>query len=78
MMSENEQHKTAAMSAVLRAADGLDRSHKSLVKDVEVTVKPKKIEIKLVSEHNLSLEKKKFGMKKDLLEEISGKELIIL
>ncbi|MCD8490740.1 MAG: hypothetical protein LRY51_01925 [Geovibrio sp.] len=66
------------MSAVLRAADGLDRSHKSLVRDVEVHVKPKKIEIKLVSEYNLSLEKKKFEMKKDLLEEISGKELVIL
>jgi exopolyphosphatase/guanosine-5'-triphosphate,3'-diphosphate pyrophosphatase len=78
MMTGDGQRKIAAMSAVLRAADGLDRSHKSLVRDLEVLVKPKKIEIKLISDHNLSLEKKKFEMKKDLLEEISGTELIIL
>jgi exopolyphosphatase/guanosine-5'-triphosphate,3'-diphosphate pyrophosphatase len=78
MMSPAEQKKATAMSAILRIADALDRSHKSLVRDVEVSMTNKKIIIKPVSDKDLTLEIKKVEIKKDLLEEISGKTVEIL
>lgn len=78
IMSGKDQRKIALMAGVLRIADALDRSHKSLVYDLRVNIKPSAIELKLISSHNLSLEKRKIEMKKDLFEEVSGKELIVL
>lgn len=78
MMSDPEKRRVDAMSGILRVADAFDRSHKSLVKDLKVRVNKNEAEITLISDFNLSLEKKKFGVKKDLLEEVSGIRLVIV
>jgi exopolyphosphatase/guanosine-5'-triphosphate,3'-diphosphate pyrophosphatase len=78
MMTESEKRRVTALSGILKIADAFDRSHKSLVKDIKVTAKKNSIEIQLISDFNLSLEKKKFEVKKDLLEEVCGIKLVIL
>ncbi len=64
------------LSALIRIANALDRSHKQKVKELKVEVSPKQ-EVNLVvhTSGNFILEKINFGEKKDMFEEVSGSKI---
>jgi exopolyphosphatase/guanosine-5'-triphosphate,3'-diphosphate pyrophosphatase len=56
-LSEEDQERTTILSAILRVADALDRSHLQSVEDVEVTWEKKEMEVKLRGDGDLLLER---------------------
>lgn len=76
--STNEQKKIKVLSAILRIADSLDRSHKQRVKDVKVEIEDDTIYFHVTGVGDLSLETSGFLKKKDFFEKISGKKAEIV
>jgi exopolyphosphatase/guanosine-5'-triphosphate,3'-diphosphate pyrophosphatase len=78
-LSADEQDKVCKLSAILRIADGLDRSHTQAVHDIAITVKKDGIYItvKADAEADITMELTGLEKKKDLLEAIVGKRVII-
>lgn len=76
-LSPQDRELAAKLSAILRIADGLDRSHSSFVKDILITVKDKMIEFSVVSDADTTMEHGGFEKKKDLLSVVTGKEIIL-
>jgi putative phosphoesterase len=73
-----EREKIALLSSILRVADALDYSHKSVVQRVDVKLSPNHIilEITALGEH--SLEEKSVMKKKDLFEKVFKDELTLV
>jgi len=71
-LSEKWQQIVKHSSAVVRIADGLDRTHRSLVKDVTIKVKKRKAKFYLSSEQDVSTEIWGALRKKELLETALG------
>ncbi len=68
---EREDHmRIAKLTAMLRIANGLDRSHKMKFKDVEVQVKNDKLLITVSTDEDIALEKGLFGNRADFFEEV--------
>lgn len=65
------------LSAILRVADGLDRGHKNYITDIQLEITDNKITVIPESDNDITLEKKGFDTKKDLLESISSKKVEI-
>ncbi|MHB8231431.1 MAG: Ppx/GppA phosphatase family protein [bacterium] len=76
-LSSKNRNLVKKLSAILRIADALDISHKSLVKDIDVKINDDTIEILPSSGKNIELEIQKSGVKKDLLEYITKRQVII-
>ncbi|MDY6820240.1 MAG: Ppx/GppA phosphatase family protein [Deferribacterota bacterium] len=76
-MTYEEKLITQKLAAILRIADGLDRSHNDLIKDIHLTEEDKALYIKPISKSNIYLEIEGANRKKDLLENILGKNVII-
>lgn len=73
-----EQIVVQKLSALLRVANALDRSHKQKVKKLEVKFNPSGDATIVVYTHeNFLLEKENFLEKKELLEEITGNKLTL-
>ena len=66
------------LAAILRVADGLDRGHKKFIADVNIKITKDNITINPLSDKDIILEKKAFELKKDMLENVTGKDLEIL
>ncbi|MBZ4672736.1 MAG: Ppx/GppA phosphatase [Deferribacteraceae bacterium] len=77
-LSELSQEKVNKLSAILRIADSLDRSHEQKVKDIKVDITPSKIILKLIGKGDLILEKAGVNKKKDFLEKMINKKLEVL
>ncbi len=77
-LDSNDINIVKKLAAILRVADGLDRGHKKFITDINVKVTENKIIIHPLSEEDITLEKKAFESKKDLLENITGKSVEIL
>lgn len=77
-LSAEESDRVVKLAAILRVADGLDRTHSSLIKDVIVEVKIKNIEFFVASDDDISMEREGFEKKKDLLEVLTGKSAVII
>lgn len=76
-LSPEDQETVRKLSSILRIADGLDRTHKSAVKQVKVKLKDKEILFKLVksakeSKEQLELEIWAAEQKKELFEDTFG------
>jgi exopolyphosphatase/guanosine-5'-triphosphate,3'-diphosphate pyrophosphatase len=56
-LSENDQDRVTTLSAILRVADALDRSHLQSVKDAEVTWGKKEMDVMLRGKGDLLLER---------------------
>jgi exopolyphosphatase/guanosine-5'-triphosphate,3'-diphosphate pyrophosphatase len=55
-LPERTRHRVRSLAALLRIADGLDRSHAGLVRDVNVTMNGDSVTLELISPRDLDLE----------------------
>lgn len=62
--------KIAKLTAILRLANGLDRSHRMKFKDVRVELKGNELQLILVSDEDIRLEKNLFKNRADFFEEV--------
>ena len=69
--------KVAKLTAILRLANGLDRSHKMKFKDVTVAVKENKMEILIESNVDVTLERGLFGNRADFFEQVFNLKPVI-
>jgi putative phosphoesterase len=69
--------KIKILSSILRVADALDFTHQSIVDQVIAKAGPKKINIECVINANPTEEKQVVDKKKDLLEEVFEKKLVL-
>lgn len=78
-LSPDKRILTQKLSAIIKLANALDRSHKSKINKLEIEVKNEK-EIVFVAhaEDNLLLEKLDFNLKKEYFEEIIGSKVQLL
>jgi diadenosine tetraphosphatase ApaH/serine/threonine PP2A family protein phosphatase len=76
----NAEMKTAVrkLAAILRIADGLDRSHGSLVQELACEISPEKVTVKLKCGSACELEQEGAKEKADLFSEIFGREIVFL
>lgn len=73
-MSSEDQKIIKKLSAILRIADGLDRSHSSAIADIKVIIKNLEIEFILTPDKSKNIELEIWGAetKKNLFEEVFG------
>jgi exopolyphosphatase/guanosine-5'-triphosphate,3'-diphosphate pyrophosphatase len=78
-LTAEDQQKVRKLSAILRVADGLDRSHQGKVADVEVAIDRKAVDLLPVLgadvESNLVLERLGFQDKSRLFQEVYGRRV---
>lgn len=51
-LSRRDQQRVRRLAAILRLAGGFDRSHSQQVREVEVRIKPREVEMRLVADHH--------------------------
>ena len=76
-LSKESKARVKKLAAILRVADGLDRSHYQNVRGVEVIKNETKSYLNIITESDPQLEIWGANRKKTLFEEVTGKELII-
>lgn len=78
-LTNKNKEKVKKLSAILRIADGLDRGHNSVIKDIIIEKSDNEFQFIVSTENNLMPELEIWGanMRKDLFEEISEKKIII-
>jgi putative phosphoesterase len=74
-VNQSEREKIGVLSAILRVADALDYSHKSVVQRVNVKLFPNHVVLESVASGEHNLEEKAVMKKKDLFEKVFGSEL---
>ncbi|MGE0268724.1 MAG: HD domain-containing protein [Candidatus Omnitrophota bacterium] len=75
-LTSTEQILVQKLTSLLRIANALDASHKQKVKKIEVEfVKPGEINLVILAQDSLALEKTSFLERKRFFEEISGNQL---
>ena len=76
-LKEKDQKTVRVLASILRIADGLDRSHQSLVDNISVTISPQKVLIYCTSRKDGYAEYD-FGMQRaDLFSEVFNREVVI-
>ena len=75
--SQEEYLIVAKLTAILRVANGLDRTHKQKFKDVKVTVKDKQLIINIDTRADITLEKGLFTNRAAFFEEVFGIKPVI-
>lgn len=78
-LSPKNKEKVKKLSAILRIADGLDRGHNSIVKNLQIENRNNYFEINIISDSNTNPELEIWGanMRKELFEEVFGKKVFI-
>lgn len=76
-LSEMNKDRIRKLSAILRIADGLDRSHYQNVRSIDLSQNSDVIKMRIVTEADPQLEIWGAMRKNSLFEEITGKKLII-
>ncbi|HXX95367.1 MAG TPA: Ppx/GppA phosphatase family protein [Planctomycetota bacterium] len=74
-LSKGERRRVRALAALLRIADGLDRSHAALVKELNVTTNGGTVSLELVSPGDLDLELYAAGRRGELFMKEFDREL---
>ena len=69
--------RVAKLTAILRVANGLDRTHKQKFKDVKVVIKDKELIINIDTREDITLEKGLFGNRAAFFEEVFGIKPVI-
>lgn len=77
-LGKKDRADVAAAAALLRVADGLDRTHRRAVAGVSVVVARHCVQLHLVSSCNLIFEKQAAMKKSDLLASLLGKPIEII
>lgn len=74
----SNKRKVKMLSGILRIADGLDRGHGSVIKDIEISIRDVTYGIKITTDTDPTLEVWGANMRKELFEESFGYTLTIL
>ena len=75
--SKEDYLRVAKLTAIIRVANGLDRTHKQKFKDVKVTVKDKELNINGDTMADITLEKGLFSKRAAFFEEVLGLRPVI-
>lgn len=78
VFARSDRMKILKLTAILRIADALDRSHGYSLKDISVQLKNDSLIIKAKGSQNLSLERIALAEKGDLFESVFGYKVILL
>ncbi len=70
--SREDYLRVAKLTAIMRIANGLDRTHKQKFKDVKVSIKDNELEIFVDNNADITLEKGLFGNRAGFFEEVFG------
>jgi exopolyphosphatase/guanosine-5'-triphosphate,3'-diphosphate pyrophosphatase len=70
--------KIKILASLLRVADGLDYTHESIVKSINLKVGARKITAEYVSKKQSVLDEQAFNKKKDLFEKVFAKKLVLV
>ena len=70
MLDRESYIRIAKLTAILRLANGLDRSHKQKFKDVKISLKEDKLIFTVDTDEDITLEKGLFGARADFFEEV--------
>ena len=76
-LSKEEYLRVTKLTAILRVANGLDRTHKQKFKDVKVSVRDKEMVINIDTRDDITLEKGLFTNRADFFEEVFGIKPVI-
>jgi exopolyphosphatase/guanosine-5'-triphosphate,3'-diphosphate pyrophosphatase len=76
-LSPVDQRIVTILAAILRVADGLDRTHQSVVQDLQCELTPPEVVVNCVARGNAGPEQERALDKGDLLERAFDRELII-
>ncbi|WP_026653203.1 HD domain-containing protein [Butyrivibrio proteoclasticus] len=76
-MSQEEYLRIAKLTAIIRVANGLDRTHKQKFKDVTVALKDKELVINVDTSADITLEKGLFNNRASFFEEVFGVRPVI-
>ncbi|MBQ8030855.1 MAG: exopolyphosphatase, partial [Butyrivibrio sp.] len=76
-LSFEEYLVVAKLTAILRVANSLDRTHKQKFKDVKVTVKDRELIINIDTRDDITLEKGLFTNRAQFFEEVFGIKPVI-
>lgn len=76
-LSHDEYLVIAKLTAILRIANGLDRSHRQKFEDIRVTVKDRQLVINVHTDQDITLEKEMFWHRAAFFEEIYGLKPVI-
>ena len=71
-LSKEEYLRVAKLTAILRVANGLDRTHKQKFKDVKVYIKDRELVITVDTKADITLEKGLFNNRAAFFEEVYG------
>lgn len=77
-LDKSDHKKVAKLTAILRLANGLDRSHKMKFKEIEVSIKDNKMFINVETDEDITLEKGLFGNRADFFEEVYNLQPVIV
>ncbi|PLX70849.1 MAG: hypothetical protein C0602_04920 [Denitrovibrio sp.] len=77
LMTTADQTKVLKLAAILRIAIAMDRSHKGQIKSLEVKVKPDVVIISAKSKGDISMEIRDFELKKELINKILKRPVIL-
>jgi exopolyphosphatase/guanosine-5'-triphosphate,3'-diphosphate pyrophosphatase len=77
-LTEQEQEKVLKLAALLRVAIALDRSHKGYIKNVRVDVKHDAVVLTAKSKGDIAMEIRDFELKKDLINKILKKPVVLI
>lgn len=76
-LSKSDRQIVLALSAILRAADALDRDHAQHVRQVTVVTERSQVRLVLQSEGDLQLEKWSMKMRSDMFRDVFGRKVFI-
>lgn len=71
-LSREDYIRIGKLTAILRVANGLDRSHRQKFRDLRVRVRDEQLQIVVYTDQDISLEKGLFGRRADFFEEVYG------
>jgi len=77
-LSPEDREKTSTLSAILRVADSLDRSHLQVVRDVDVKIGSDTMELRLDGEGDLLLERWAVSRKTSLFGKVFNRAVVVL
>jgi exopolyphosphatase / guanosine-5'-triphosphate,3'-diphosphate pyrophosphatase len=75
-LTKDQKRTVRTLAALLRVADGLDRRHLQLVREVRVRVRESAVVFKLEAPRPVSVEKAAGEKKGDLLRNLTGRKLL--
>ena len=76
-MSQDNKQKVRVLASILRIADGMDATHSSVVRDIDLTIDSDSVVLNCSVSNDTGLERKSILKKKDLFENTIGKKLIV-